>query len=480
MSIRRNRLPILVLATALAAAVPARAASESWRDLPRAARTAISRSIAADQAAAGGELSAQTIDTILQEAKLGSTGQVSLGQSVAMSGDTIVAGAPLASPAAAYVFVKPVTGWADTTTFTAKLTASDGVTDDGFGSAVAIDGDTIVVGAPQQSIGSKGAAYVFVEPVAGWKSTSAFTAKLTASGGANGDAFGGTVAISENTIFVGAHDAKVGGNAGQGAVFVFEEPAAGWATTSTFAARLTASDAHADAEFGSGLAVLGETVVVGAPALAGSGSAAYVFVRPPSGWATTAAFDAKLTGPDAPQVDGFGLSVAISEDTIVVGAPYTGVFPADNQGAAFVFSKPASGWQTTSAFDAELTASDGARLDFFGSSVAISGRTVAVGASREIDLNETGFAYVFVRPASGWTTTADFDQKLTVPDASNYDGFGSALAISGDVLAVGAPAADGNRGAVYLFGPLPAACEPGRLCVSPVVSPPVVPVGPRP
>jgi hypothetical protein len=105
---------------------------------------------------------------------------------------------------------------------------------------------------------------------------------------------------------------------------------------------------------------------------------------------------------------------------------------------------------------------------------------VAVGASREIDLNETGFAYVFVRPGSGWTSTSTFDAKLAAAGASNYDDFGSAVAISGDVLAVGAPGADASHGAVYLFGPLPAACEPGRQCVSPVVLPPVVPVAPRP
>jgi hypothetical protein len=207
----RRRVLLSVLTGVISAAIAGAQGLDASRGVPPAAREAISRAIGSDI-------------SIFQEAKLGSTANASLGISVAISGDTLVAGAPYAQPAAAYVFVKPASGWADTTTFAAKLTASDGVTDDGFGSSVAILGDTVVVGATQFNIGSKGAAYVFVKPASGWKSTSAFTAKLTASGGFNSDAFGSQVAISANTIFVGASDARVGANAGQGAVYVFEEP----------------------------------------------------------------------------------------------------------------------------------------------------------------------------------------------------------------------------------------------------------------
>ena len=108
MSTWRPVLPVFVLSIAIvAAAGPCRAAS-GWGELSPDARSAISRSIETD-------LAPQTIDSVLQEAKLGSTGNASFGEWVAMSGDTVVAAAPFASPAAVYVFVKPATGWADTT-----------------------------------------------------------------------------------------------------------------------------------------------------------------------------------------------------------------------------------------------------------------------------------------------------------------------------------------------------------------------------
>ncbi|HKB72525.1 MAG TPA: FG-GAP repeat protein [Thermoanaerobaculia bacterium] len=462
----RRRVLLSVLTGVISAAIAGAQGLDASRGVPPAAREAISRAIGSDI-------------SIFQEAKLGSTANASLGISVAISGDTLVAGAPYAQPAAAYVFVKPASGWADTTTFAAKLTASDGVTDDGFGSSVAILGDTVVVGATQFNIGSKGAAYVFVKPASGWKSTSAFTAKLTASGGFNSDAFGSQVAISANTIFVGASDARVGANAGQGAVYVFEEPGTGWATTSTFTARLTVAGGHADDELGSSLAVSGDTVVAGSPGFGSGFEAGYVFVEPVSGWASTTAFDAKLTVPDSVGNVGFGQSVALSEDTIVVGALYARIGSNHEQGAAFVFEKPPSGWESTSAFDAELAASDGNSSDYFGASVALSGRIVAVGAPLNAGSSPfPGSAYVFVKPAGGWTTTSAFDAKLRASDTVGADSFGGAIAISDGTLAVGASGA-APGGAVYLFGGLPSPCDPGRLCVAPVAFPPAEPVDPR-
>ncbi len=206
-----------------------------------------------------------------------------LGLSVAISGNTIVAGAPQAPingntlHGAVYVFVEPVGGWASVTQ-TAKLTASDGATFDELGDAVAIAGNTIVAGAPFATVngnGSQGAAYVFVQPAAGWASGTQ-TAKLTASNGGVSDQLGSSVAISGNTIVAGADSATVNSNSLQGAVYVFDEPAGGWADA-TQTAKLTASNGAAGNSLGTSVANMGNTLVAGAPGADGGTGAVYVF-----------------------------------------------------------------------------------------------------------------------------------------------------------------------------------------------------------
>jgi hypothetical protein len=91
----------------------------------------------------------------------------------------------------------------------------------------------------------------------------------------------------------------------------------------------------------------------------------------------------------------FGSSVAISGDTVVVGALGDNIGPNPDQGAAYVFVKPSGSWTTTSTFTAKLTASDGAVDDYFGSSVAVSGDTVVVGAPVFAEAARPGAAYVF-------------------------------------------------------------------------------------
>jgi len=468
MSNRRRLLFSVVVSFVLSTGAPI-GASGGAPELPATARAAISRAIEADH-----------VDPPFEEAKLASGEENdAFGNSIAISGDTIVVGAPFARPAAVYVFVKPASGWADTPVFDAKLTASDGVPSDGFGQSVAVSGDTVFVGASQLNSGSKGAAYVYVEPASGWASTSAFDAKLTAFDGSTGDGFGATLAVSGDTIVVGAFNAEIAAGR-RGALYVFEMPASGWASTSAYEARLTASGGGVGDAFGSSLAVSGDTVVGGAPGAESGRGAAYVFMKPVSGWSSTSSFAAKLTASGGEFGDGYGQSIAISEEAAVVGAPFARVGSNAAQGVVYVFEKPDAGWASTSAFDAKLTAADGAAQDFFGLPVALSGRTVAAGAPAEIGLDRPGSVYVFVRPVDGWQSTSAFDAKLTASDAAGSDFFGFAVAMSSRELAASALGANVTRGAAYVFDGLPPACEPGRRCVTPVSEPPTVPVGPRP
>ncbi|MCB9103874.1 MAG: FG-GAP repeat protein [Anaerolineales bacterium] len=358
------------------------------------------------------------------------------GYSVAISGDTVVIGAygDESSQGAIYIFTKPAGGWTSTTEVV-KLTAADGAPGDQFGISVDISGDTIVVGANGDE-SYQGAAYVFTKPASGWADATQ-TAKLTASDGAAYDYFGASVAISGDTIVVGAY----GDDIRQGSAYVFTEPGGGW-TNATQTAKLTAGDGATNDYFGWSVDISGDTIVVGAKGDDSNRGAAYVFDQPGGGWTSTSTFTAKLTADDGAADDQLGYSVAIEDGTIVAGAF------GDNlgQGSAYVFDQP-GGW-TTATQTAKLTASDGAAFDRFGASVAISGDSIIVGAYGHN--NFQGAAYGFDRPGSGWANATETD-KLTTDDGEPGDLIGHSVAISGDTVVIGVPGDNNFQGSTYDF-----------------------------
>ena len=386
--------------------------------------------------------------------------------SVAISGNTVVVGAVQATvggnadEGAAYVFTEPASGWANMTQ-TAELTAADGAAGDLFAGSVSISGNTVVVGA--QSIQSilpnpgPGAAYVFSEPGSGWVNMTQ-TAKLTASDGLPGDNFGDSVSISGNTVVVGSTGISTyDGKTSPAAAYVFSEPGSGWADM-TQTAELTASGGGYSC-FGSSVSISGDTVVVGAQyATIGGNSeqgAAYVFTEPASGWANMTQ-TAELTASDGTANANFGSSVAISGNTVLVGAWLdTSMYVATRQNAVYTFTEPDAGW-TNMNQETKLTASDGAYADDLADSVAVSGNTVVVGASDATvgGIYNQGAVYVFIESAAGWTDMTQV-ATLTSSDGVADDGFGSSVAISGNTIVVGAPRAvvDGtdNLGAAYVF-----------------------------
>ncbi len=345
----------------------------------------------------------------------------------------------------------------------AELTSSDGAAGDEFGGTVAVSGDTAVVGAPGHKVGpnaGQGTVYVFVRPAAGW-AHAVQTAELTASDGAAGDLLGNAVAISDDTIVAGSFH-SVGANTGQGAAYVFTKPATGWANA-TQTAELTASDgAPNDLLASIAVAISGDTVVAGSEnrTVATSGGdtnfeqgAVYVFVRPRTGW-RNATQTAELTASDGAAQDFLGGAVAVSGDTIVAGASGHSDGTNARQGAAYVFVRPSTGW-ATAAQTAKLTASDGAPQDGFGDAVAISGDTIVAGAPQhQVGLDHQGAAYVYTRPFFGWqnrTQTAE----LTASDGATGDLFGATVAASGDLISASAVAHTVGdhpaQGAAYVF-----------------------------
>jgi hypothetical protein len=316
---------------------------------------------------------------------------------VAINGDTIVARDTLNSEL--YVFVKPANGWVNMTE-TAILNSTDQAED--LGISVSISGNTIVAGSSGAQNGSgPNTAYVFVKPPNGWANMME-TAELTPSDG-GGPFF--AAAVSGNTVVVGAFAATVGGNYQQGAAYVYVKPANGWANM-TETAKLTASDGATSDQLGTSVAISGGTVIAGAP-LAKIGDhqfqgAAYVFVKPSSGWATMTQ-TAKLTTSDGKFRAKLGSSVSISGNAVEVGAPDQPIGTTELQGAVYLYAKPATGWANKTQ-NVRLTASDGSGV--LGTSVSIAGSTVVAGApGAKVGNNVAqGAVYVF-GPAQGNTAS---------------------------------------------------------------------------
>ncbi|MGI9118873.1 MAG: Ig-like domain-containing protein [Acidimicrobiales bacterium] len=272
---------------------------------------------------------------------------------MAIDGDTIVAGAFLDNvqgggneyQGSVYTFAR--TG-AATRTETAKLTASDSATDDRLGHSVAIDGDTIVAGAPSDDVATntdQGSVYTFASTDPTGAPAQNETVKLTASDGAAFDFLGISVAVDGDTIVAGAFGDDMGTNTDQGSAYTFASTDPTGAPARNETAKLTASDGAVGDEFGFAVAVDGETIVAGAAlddigANTAQGSA-YTFASTDPTGATARTETAKLTASDGAAFDYLGASVAVDGETIVTGAPYDDIGANPDQGSASVFFAPA-------------------------------------------------------------------------------------------------------------------------------------------
>ncbi len=417
-----------------------------------------------------------TIDPIAQQATItGSNTESgdSYGLSVAVSGDTVVIGAPLEDSGSAgvnstpnegaidsgavYVFIRSGATW----TQQAYLKASNPGADDRFGYSVAVSGNSVVVGAynedsnttgvnstPNNLATDSGAVYVFIRSGTTWTQQ----AYLKAFNPEVSDYFGWSVAVSGDTVVVGAtleDSSSTGVNStpnesrtSAGAAYVFTRSGNTW----TQQAYLKASNPGTSDNFGNSVGVSGDTVVVGAwqedssttgvnssPNDVGinfNSGAAYVFTRSGTTW-TQQAYLKPAVGGLSQDNDQFGISVGVSGETVVVGAwkedsSTTGVNSSPNDfaaesGAAYIFSRSETSWSQQAYLKASNTAAGGG----FGSTVGISGETVAVFGS--------GAFYAFMRNGTIWTQQ----------DTLNTGGV--SVAISGDTVV------SGNSSAAYIF-----------------------------
>ena len=352
----------------------------------------------------------------------------------------------------------------------AYVKASNTDADDGFGGRIALDGDTLVVGASSEdtSVPNSGAVYVFIRSNRGWTQQ----AYLKASNAVAGDGFGGSVALAGNTLAIGAPFK----DSGAGAVYVFTRRNGVW----TEEASLKASNTEAPDNFGGGVALVGDTLVVGAPFEdsnatgindndkqsnneAVDSGAVYIFTRSSGAWTQQAYVKASNTGA----FDGFGGPLAFAGNTLVVGASGQDT-DGTNSGAVYVFTRSVANGVTTWSQQAFLKATNVKAGEQFGASVTLSGDTLAVGAPAPPNPGNSaggsGTVYVFTRNGTTWAQQAE----VKASNAAVLDEFGRSVALDGEMLVVGAPGEDSsavgindngkqgdnnapNSGAAYVF-----------------------------
>jgi hypothetical protein len=329
------------------------------------------------------------------------------------------------------------------------LTSGDATAGDSFGVAVALsdDGTTIAIGdsLDDASFSNAGAAYIFTKSGSTWSQQ----AKIMSSDLAAGDNFGVSVGLSSdgNTLIVGADTEDTSPYTNNGAAYVFTRSGTTWSQE----AKLTASDIASNEGFGRSVALSddGNTAIIGALGEDTSpytnNGAAYVFTRSGGTWSQ----QAKLTASDIQSSAFFGWSVNLSSNgnTAIVGAYNNTTSPESNDGAAYVFTRSGTTWSQ----QAKILPSNPESNARFGNSVALddTGDTAAIGASSKTTGGiDVGAVYVFTRSGSTWT-----QQQQLAPSSSYSDrSLGWSVSISGDGTKIVSGAAQGaNPGAAYLF-----------------------------
>jgi hypothetical protein len=373
------------------------------------------------------------------------------GYGVAASGNTFLLTARFGGDAAmrtgaAYVFVWSGSTWSQEARLPTPVEANDGLS-----GKAALSGDTLVVGATGDHDAGKnsGAAYVFARENGVWSQE----ARLLAPDGAAADVFGSSVAIEGDTIVIGAVQKSEAGSQ-SGAAYVFTRSDGLW----TLQKKLVPGDGKALDYFGKSVAITGDTIVVGAYGcddLGAGAGAAYLFTRSGASWGPAT----KVFAPEVTDGDRFGILVAAAGDTIVVAADREddAAHGKTDVGAAYAFTRSGATWGSPQ----RLLANDGESGHRLGVSLATSGETIVVGAGNDAEAGSEA-AYVFARRDGVWREKT----KLVSVDGSPTDRFGLAVAVSGDFIAVGAPYDDSlgppDSGTVHMFRQ---SLDDGEACV---------------
>jgi hypothetical protein len=390
-----------------------------------------------------GAASAQTCDPVEAAKLLAPDGsqQEYFGSSVSIDGDTALVGVygdgdngPGAG--AVHVFRRDGVDWLGES----KLLPADGAAGDLFGAAVAISGDTAVVGAWGDGDNGSYAGSAYIFRYHGRDSTWVEEAKLLPSDGAANDLFGFAVSIFDDTVVIGASGNSDNGS-GSGSAYVFGFDGDDWLEE----VKLLPAEVGPGDAFGASVAISLDTAVIGAWGDDENGDdagAVYVLRYEGQTWV-----DEPIIRPsDGAAGDYFGGAVALSGDTAIIGADGDDDNGADS-GSARIYRWNGISFEPVGD---KLVATNAEQQAYFGYSVAISGDTAVVGAwGADANGADSGSAYVFTDIRSGWEAT-----EFHPATGGSGDWFGSSVAISGDTAIIGADGDDDNgtaSGAAYAF-----------------------------
>jgi hypothetical protein len=395
------------------------------------------------------------IDSLIQQGdKLvgaGGTGTPQFGLTVALSadGNTALVGGPYddSGVGAAWVFTRSGTTW----TQQGPMLIGGGATgqaDFGFAVALSADGNTALVGGPDDNDGV-GAAWVFTRSGGVWTQQGP---KLTGGGEIADGGFGNSVALSAdgNTALIAGSD----DDDFVGAAWTFTRAGATWTQQGP---KLVAADEVGDASFGfeAALSADGNTALIGGPFDNGDFvGAAWVFTRAGTTWTQQGP---KLTGGDETGEAGFGFTVALSGDgdTALLG----GVGDDDFVGAAWVFTRSGATWTQQGP---KLTGTGAIGAPRFGFDVALSGdgRTALIGGLGDDEW--VGAAWAFARSGTTWTQQGS---KLTGAGEIRDGEFGESVALSSDGSTAFVGGGDDNDfvGAAWAFAAPTAPGEPTHV-----------------
>ena len=346
------------------------------------------------------------------------------GYSISIDGDYAVVGSPFndddgSNSGAAYVFMRTGSNWTEQQV----LIASNANGGDRFGYSVDIDGDYIVVGAPENNelAPNAGSAYVFLRSGPSWSEQ----AKLTASDGSDGDKFGTSVCILDSIVAIGALLGDYPGGYNKGTAYTFTRSGTTWTEQEEiYGISVSNSD------FGQSIDIDTNRIVVG-------GAGIYIFHWDGMNWIEEFAVGG---------IPEFGHSVAIDGDNAVSGFYKAGFNGISNSGAVYAYTYDGADWTQ----EAIITISDAESGDFFGYSVDLDGSYLIASCHRDDDDGfNSGSAYFFVKSGFNW-----FPIKLNGNDTDVEDYFGISVAISGNIITIGSTQDDdngSNSGSVYSF-----------------------------
>ncbi len=322
---------------------------------------------------------------------------------------------------------------------------SAGALNGNFGGSVSISGNYAIIGAALKTVGgnaNQGAAYIYFYDGSKWVQEQ----MLTSSDAAAGDVFGGSVSIHGNYAIVGAQSKIVGGTA-QGKAYIYYNNGSSWEQVGT---GITASDGAASDYFGFSVSINGDYAIVGAynKNVGGNGAQgkAYIFNNMGGNWVQVGN---GITASDGAINDQFGFSVSIHGTNAIVGAHAKTVDGHNSQGKAYIFNYTGGNWVQVST---GITASDGAEGDAFGSGVSLYENYAIVGArGKTVMAAFQGAAYIYFYNGSNWVQL----QKLTVSDGAENDAFGVSMSINGNYALVGAHkkhvGVNYEQGAAYIY-----------------------------